>query len=106
MSPIPVAELQAELCPRISAADLLDLLQRKKQMLMTVDIRTTEEYSRGTVPGSVHIPWSSGSVPDMSTLQTNKVRIVVVLGAHTLHSADVSLHWRIILRNFIDPNIT
>jgi len=92
MSPIPVADLQAELCPRISAADLLDLLQRKKQKLMTVDIRTTEEYSRGTVPGSVHIPWSSGSVPDMSMLQANKGRIIVVMGAHALHSADFGRH--------------
>jgi len=105
MSPIPVADLQAELCPRISAADLLELLQRKKQKLVTVDIRTTEEYNRGTVPGSVHIPWTSGSLPDMSTLQANKGRIIVVMGAHALHSADVSWHWRIMLRNFIDPNI-
>lgn len=89
---MPVADLQAELCPRISAADLLDLLQRKKQKLMTVDIRTTEEYSRGTVAGSVHIPWSSGSVPDISTLQSNKGRIIVVLGANNLHSANVSSH--------------
>jgi len=105
MGPIPVADLQAELCPRISAADLLELLQRKKQKLVTVDIRTTEEYSRGTVQGSIHIPWTSGSVPDMSTLQAHKGRIVVVMGAHALHSADVSWHWRIILRNFINPNI-
>lgn len=105
MGPIPVADLQAELCPRISAANLLELLQRKKQKLVTVDIRTTEEYSRGTVPGSVHIPWTSGSLPDMSTLQANKSRIIVIMGANALHSADVSRHWRIILRNFIDPNI-
>lgn len=96
---MPVADLQAELCPRISAADLLDLLQRKKLKLITVDIRTTEEYNRGTVPGSVHIPWSSGSVPDLSTLQANKGRIIVVMGAHALHSANVSSHWRFMLRN-------
>jgi rhodanese-related sulfurtransferase len=102
---VPVADLQAELCPRISAADLLDLLQRKKQKLMTVDIRTTEEYSRGTVPGSIHIPWSSGSVPDISTLQSNKGRITVVLGAHAVQSANVSWHCTVILRNFIGPSI-
>lgn len=98
---MPVGDLQSELCPRISAADVLELLQRKKQKLITVDIRTTEEYSRGTVPGSVHIPWSSGSVPDLTTLQANKGRIVVVMGAHALHSANVSWYWRLMLRNCI-----
>jgi rhodanese-related sulfurtransferase len=92
MSPVPLAELQSELCPRISGADLIDLLHKKKSKLVAVDIRTVEEYSRGTVPGSIHIPWSSASVPDLSTLQASKGRIIVVVGAHALHSAQVSLH--------------
>jgi rhodanese-related sulfurtransferase len=87
---VPVAELQSELCPRISAADMLDLLHRKRLKLVTVDIRTVEEYNRGTVPGSIHIPWSSASVPDLSTLQASKGCIIVVVGAHALPSAQVS----------------
>jgi rhodanese-related sulfurtransferase len=90
MSPVPVGELRSELCPRISAADLLELLHRKKSKLVTVDIHSLEEYSRGTVPGSIHIPWSSTSVPDLSTLQASRVRIIVVVGAHALHSVQVS----------------
>lgn len=92
MSPVPVAELQSELCPRISAADLLELLHKKKSKLVTVDVRTVEEYNRGTVPGSVHIPWSPSSVPDLSILQANKGRIIVVIGSHALPSAQVSWH--------------
>ncbi|XP_021940580.1 TBC domain-containing protein kinase-like protein isoform X2 [Zootermopsis nevadensis] len=92
MSPLPVAELQSELCPRISGADLLELLQKKKSKVVTVDIRAVEEYSRGTVAGSIHIPWSSASVPELSTLQASKGRIIVILGAHALHSAQFGKH--------------
>lgn len=93
MSPVPVAELQSELCPRISAADLLELLNKKKSKLVTVDIRTVEEYNRGTVPGSIHIPWSPASAPDLSALQASKGRIIVVIGSHALPSAQVSWHY-------------
>jgi rhodanese-related sulfurtransferase len=90
MSPVPVAELQSEVCPRISGADLLELLHKKKSRVVTVDIRTVEEYSRGTVPGSIHIPWCSASVLDNRTLQGSKGHIIVLVGAHALDSALVS----------------
>ncbi|XP_069678323.1 TBC domain-containing protein kinase-like protein [Periplaneta americana] len=92
MSPVPVAELQAEICPRISAADMLELIHMKKPKAVTVDIRTLEEYNRGTVPGSIHIPWPSTSAPDLSALQANKGRIIVIVGAHTSHSAQFGKH--------------
>ena len=98
MSPVPVPELQSELCPRISASDLVELLQMKKPKILTVDIRSTEEYSRGTVPGSIHIPWPSTSNPDLGSLHAHKGRIIVVIGAHAIHSAQVSSFSSSILR--------
>lgn len=49
MTPLTVAELQKEFCPRISAANLLELLDIKqtkfsRPKVVTVDIRPPEEY--------------------------------------------------------------
>ncbi|XP_068083084.1 TBC domain-containing protein kinase-like protein [Anabrus simplex] len=94
MSAIPVAELQSEFCPRISAADLLDLLDLKqtkytRPKVVAVDIRSQEEYTRGTVPGSINIPFSTVNVseqclpsgPETNALQNYKGRVIVVVGS-------------------------
>ena len=90
MSPISISELQSEQCPRISASNLLELLQMKKPKVITVDIRSIDEYNRGIVPGSIHIPWPSALCPDLSSLHAQKGRIIVIIGAHASHSGQVS----------------
>ena len=47
MSPQTVAELQAEYCPRISGADLIDLLDSSKfprPKVLVIDVRNPELY--------------------------------------------------------------
>ncbi|CAG0915447.1 unnamed protein product [Notodromas monacha] len=67
---LPLASLKSEKCPRISAKDLLDLLnwhmgspetptspgESPKTKVLPVDVRPKEEFQKGCVPGSVNIP--------------------------------------------------
>ncbi|KAF5879782.1 TBC domain-containing protein kinase-like protein, partial [Clarias magur] len=92
----------AEVSPRISAEDLIDLCELTgpaqfktpvkrpkavKTKIVAVDIRSNEDFSRGHVPGSINVPYSSVFGPDGELLQcpsTNalagyKSRVVVIL---------------------------
>ncbi|KAF5890613.1 TBC domain-containing protein kinase-like protein, partial [Clarias magur] len=94
--------LKAEVSPRISAEDLIDLCELTgpaqfktpvkrpkvvKTKIVAVDIRSNEDFSRGHVPGSINVPYSSVFGPDGELLQcpsTNalagyKSRVVVIL---------------------------
>lgn len=54
MTPIPLQELKSETCPRISAEDLLDLLnllsdsknkgRSQNIKILVIDVRSNEEY--------------------------------------------------------------
>lgn len=57
MTPVPLTQLQAEFCPRISAADMLLLLQTPDRVAV-VDIRNIDEHCAETVPGSISIPFN------------------------------------------------
>ncbi|KAE8749565.1 hypothetical protein FOCC_FOCC003831 [Frankliniella occidentalis] len=93
MSAQTVAELQAESCPRISGADLLDLLDSSKfprPKVMVIDIRSPELYNVGSAPGSINIPHSRfdltqeipqlPSCPEVNILLQNRGKILVVAG--------------------------
>lgn len=95
MTPISVSELQGEICPRISAANLLELLDLQhtkysRPKVVIVDVRPSEEYNRGALPTSINIPLSSVSVPEnllpstpeTSHLQNNKGKVIAVVGSH------------------------
>uniref|UniRef100_A0A3B1KB17 TBC domain-containing protein kinase-like protein n=1 Tax=Astyanax mexicanus TaxID=7994 RepID=A0A3B1KB17_ASTMX len=100
--PLKLSELKAEVSPRISAEDLIDLCELTgpahfktpvkrpkpvKTKIVAVDIRSSEDFSRGHIPGSINIPYSSVFGPDGEVLQcpvTNtltgyKGRVIVVL---------------------------
>nr|CAD7417893.1 unnamed protein product [Timema poppensis] len=84
ISPITVAELQSEFCPRISAADVLDLLDMNhakfsRPKVVVVDIRPPDEFHRGAVPGSINIPYSGDA--QISCLTRHKGKIMVVAGS-------------------------
>nr|CAD7393109.1 unnamed protein product [Timema cristinae] len=84
ISPITVAELQSEFCPRISAADVLDLLDMNhakfsRPKVIVVDIRPPDEFHRGAVPGSINIPYSGDA--QISCLTRHKGKIMVVAGS-------------------------
>ncbi|XP_054260034.1 TBC domain-containing protein kinase-like protein [Macrosteles quadrilineatus] len=92
---VTLAELQSEVSPRISGADLIELLSTKfsRPKVFVVDIRRREDYSEGAIPGSVNIPLSTVDLasdssislavpesPELSLLCSNKGKIIVVGG--------------------------
>ncbi|XP_049268147.1 TBC domain-containing protein kinase-like protein isoform X2 [Rhipicephalus sanguineus] len=83
MSPVPLEELKAELCPRISPRDLLALLHSSQMPLLVIDVRPSEEYQRGTIPGALNV------VPASSSSRT-AAGVVVVAGSQKEHAAAVS----------------
>lgn len=93
MSAQTVAELQAESSPRISGADLVDLLDSVKfprPKVLVIDIRSPELYNIASAPGSINIPHSRfdwtveipqlPSCPEVTTLLQNRGKILVVAG--------------------------
>ncbi|XP_048467290.1 TBC domain-containing protein kinase-like protein [Rhincodon typus] len=112
---IRLNELKTEVSPRISAEDLIDLCELSgptsskmptkktksgKPKLLVVDIRSSEEFTRGHISGSINIPYSSAFSPDgeliqcapTSLLQSFKGRVVVIVGNIVRHAADFTAH--------------
>ncbi|KAK3907313.1 TBC domain-containing protein kinase-like protein [Frankliniella fusca] len=110
MSAQSVAELQAESCPRISGADLLDLLDSSKfprPKVLVVDVRNPELFHLGTAPGSINIPHSRFDLtqespplpacPEANILLQNRGKILVVAGqGDSPHAVQVA---QVLLRN-------
>ncbi|KAM9476791.1 TBC domain-containing protein kinase-like protein [Clarias gariepinus] len=113
--PLKLSELKAEVSPRISAEDLIDLCELTgpaqfktpvkrpkavKTKIVAVDIRSNEDFSRGHVPGSINVPYGSVFGPDGELLQcpsTNalagyKSRVVVILSNITKNAAVFASH--------------
>lgn len=95
LSPLTVAELQSEMSPRISGADLVELINTKfsRPKVLVIDVREADEYCEAAVPGSINIPLSTVDLdadniagtaipasPELSVLYNNKGKIVVVAG--------------------------
>ncbi|XP_077575357.1 TBC domain-containing protein kinase-like protein [Stigmatopora nigra] len=104
--PLVLVDLKAEVSPRISAEDFISLCEMSdttnnstkgnRQMIIAVDIRSTEDFNRGHMSGSVNIPFSTAfgadnealQCPASGSLQAYKGRIVVIIG-HAVKSASV-----------------
>ncbi|XP_022084474.1 TBC domain-containing protein kinase-like protein [Acanthaster planci] len=103
--PLSLAELKTEVSPRISAEDLLELCDLKpgstpgsrsptkknrasRPLILTVDVRSSEDFVRGNIPGSVNIPFNQAFSPEgdlvlckaVTLLNNHKGRVVVVVG--------------------------
>ncbi|XP_043917233.1 TBC domain-containing protein kinase-like protein isoform X2 [Protopterus annectens] len=101
--PVDLSELKTEMSPRISAEDLIDLCELTgsfhsktplkktksgKPKLLVVDIRSSEDFNRGHIPGSINIPFSSAFSPEgeliqcsaSATLQSFRGRAIVIAG--------------------------
>ncbi|XP_075785815.1 TBC domain-containing protein kinase-like protein isoform X3 [Pelodiscus sinensis] len=100
---IQLNDLKAEVSPRISAEDLIDLCEltgpthfktptkktkSSKPKLLVVDIRNSEDFNRGHISGSINVPFGSAftaegelvQCPATATLQRFKGRVVVIVG--------------------------
>ncbi|XP_078532731.1 TBC domain-containing protein kinase-like protein isoform X1 [Lissotriton helveticus] len=110
--PIKLSELKAEQSPRISAEDLIDLCEltgpkailkkskSSKPKLLVVDIRNSEDFNRGHIPGSINIPYGSAfnaegelvQCPSTATLQSFRGRVIVVVGNVAPNTAEFAGH--------------
>nr|XP_033812404.1 TBC domain-containing protein kinase-like protein isoform X1 [Geotrypetes seraphini]XP_033812413.1 TBC domain-containing protein kinase-like protein isoform X1 [Geotrypetes seraphini]XP_033812421.1 TBC domain-containing protein kinase-like protein isoform X1 [Geotrypetes seraphini]XP_033812429.1 TBC domain-containing protein kinase-like protein isoform X1 [Geotrypetes seraphini]XP_033812438.1 TBC domain-containing protein kinase-like protein isoform X1 [Geotrypetes seraphini] len=112
--PIRLIDLKSEVSPRISAEDLIDLCEltgsghyktptkktkSSKPKLLVVDIRNSEDFNRGHIPGSINIPFASAFTAEgdlvqgtaTATLQSFKGRVIVIVG-HMHHIAEFAAH--------------
>lgn len=105
--PLALCDLKAEVSPRISAEDLIDLCELSlagptkrtkagKPKIIAVDIRTVEDFSRGHISGSINIPFSTAFSPDgelvqcpaTGGLQNYRGRVIVII-SHAMKSAAI-----------------
>ncbi|CAM2112819.1 unnamed protein product [Caretta caretta] len=112
---IQLNDLKAEMSPRISAEDLIDLCEltgpshfktptkktkNSKPKLLVVDIRNSEDFNRGHISGSINIPFGSAftaegelvQCPATATLQSFKGRVVVIVGHVVKSTASFAAH--------------
>ncbi|KAH9489035.1 hypothetical protein Btru_039677 [Bulinus truncatus] len=103
MEPISLEELKSEKYPRISAEDLIELgelagsaysrsptkkRQNSKPMILILDVRHHEEYKRGTLQGSINIPFQTAFSPEgdlnpcpaVQILNSRRNQVIVVVG--------------------------
>uniref|UniRef100_A0A8B9IT62 TBC1 domain containing kinase n=1 Tax=Amazona collaria TaxID=241587 RepID=A0A8B9IT62_9PSIT len=112
---INLDDLKAEVSPRISAEDLIDLCEltgpnhsktpvkktkSSKPKLLVVDIRNSEDFNRGHISGSINVPLASAftaegdlvQCPATATLQSFKGRVVVIVGNAVKNAAAFAAH--------------
>lgn len=91
LQPLPVSTLKAEKVGRISARDLIDLLDVRKEKysspkVFVIDIRTRDEYKVASLPGAQNIPahlfLETAAIPADPSLELarSKGRIIAVVG--------------------------
>lgn len=103
-----MAHLQKEMCPRISANDLTDLLRSKPDELLCLDIRSTSDYTRVHLPNSLNIPYNTLHLDEKSLESLNapqleekiKNRIIVCISNIHENAVEVSK-----MLNYIDYNL-
>ncbi|XP_014670716.1 PREDICTED: LOW QUALITY PROTEIN: TBC domain-containing protein kinase-like protein [Priapulus caudatus] len=116
---LPLADSEGERCAPVSARDLFEpwcgsrpprpppadppparsTIQHPARPgalpVLVIDVRLSEDYLRGTVPGAVNIPFASAFSPDgglvsssaVSQLYAHRGRLVVVVGNRGNHAA-------------------
>ncbi|XP_072171396.1 TBC domain-containing protein kinase-like protein [Diadema setosum] len=100
---LSLSELKSEVAPRISAEDLLELCdlagsknshsptkknRNSKAVMLIIDIRSSEDFSRGMIPGSINIPFNTAFSPEgdlnpcpaVTKLYNHRNRVITVVG--------------------------
>uniref|UniRef100_A0A1B0GKB9 TBC domain-containing protein kinase-like protein n=2 Tax=Lutzomyia longipalpis TaxID=7200 RepID=A0A1B0GKB9_LUTLO len=88
---IELEDLKREMCPRISANDLVHLHLNEPDRLAVLDLRNAVDFRRAHLPRSINIPFTSVllgdtrlsalGVPNLDALLTNRV-VVIVSSVH------------------------
>ncbi|CAL4121554.1 unnamed protein product [Meganyctiphanes norvegica] len=93
MDALTPVQLKMEKVPRICGADVLELLAHrragKKPKLIVVDVRTPEDFLRGTLVDAINLPIDSSFTPEgklvacsqTEILNSFKGKIIVVMGS-------------------------
>lgn len=84
---IELRELQEETCPRISAADLIQLVSDGNKQAVVIDLRNKMDFRKSHIYNSINIPFTSISlgdvrlealgVPNLEQLLQRKIVIIV-----------------------------
>ncbi|CAL1543296.1 unnamed protein product [Lymnaea stagnalis] len=111
MEPMSIEELKSEKCPRISAEDLIELgelagsassrsptkkRQNSKPMILILDVRHHEDFKRGTLQGSINIPFQTAFSPEgdlnpcpaVHVLNSRRNQVIVVVGNRGRNAAN------------------
>jgi TBC domain-containing protein kinase-like protein len=68
---VELIDLQTEICPRISANDLVALLKEVPSRVAIVDLRSQLEFNRLRIVNSINIPFTSVSLSDIRLASLN-----------------------------------
>ncbi|XP_061736306.1 TBC domain-containing protein kinase-like protein [Nerophis ophidion] len=108
--PLSLLDLKAEVSPRISAEDFIDLCDMSfpgsnrtkgsKPRIIAVDIRSAEDFGRGHMSGSINVPFGTTfgandevlQCPAAGILQNYGGRVVVVIGHVAKKAAAFATH--------------
>lgn len=96
---VELQHLQSELCPRISAKDVHQLLLHAPEQLALIDLRSVVEFGHVHVPHSINIPFATVQLGEqrLEALQVPQLeaqlrqRIVVCVSNIHQHAVEVSL---------------
>lgn len=99
-----LSDIQNERCPRISANDLVNLLNNSEAAAV-IDLRGSVEYKRAHIDGSINIPFTSVSLNDvrlealnvdnLKNFISNKTVVIV----STFHDTAVLVRFTYAIRN-------
>lgn len=94
MDGVSLPELKREKCPRVCGADLLELLAHKRShsgraKVLVVDVRSPEEFARGTLTDAINMPADTSLGPDgtllmgpqTEVLTSYRGKIIAVIGS-------------------------
>lgn len=105
MDDVELKTLQGERCPRMSANDLIHLINEKPNEVAVIDLRNHLEFNRAHLKDSINIPFASISlsdvrldalnVSDLDARLANKNVVVM----HSMHETSISVRKSVFLCN-------
>lgn len=73
MSPIGLEQMRAELCPRVSAKDILGLYDSKMSKIVLIDLRPSSEFSQSFLLKSKNFPYEQINFNKLEQIGLNQI---------------------------------